>query len=509
MKFTYGSGQRPLDGYTIKRGVGKGGFGEVYFAVSDGGKEVALKLVRGDSDIELRGIAQCLNLKHPNLVSLFDLRADAESNQWVVMEYVAGEALHMVLNRHPQGLPLELTKQWFRELSRAVGYLHDHGIVHRDLKPANIFIENSLLKVGDYGLCKSMSMTHRSAHTQSIGTVHYMAPEIGTGNYGKQIDVYACGILLYEMLSGKVPFEGESAQEILMKHMTSSPDLSKLPFEFVPIVSKALAKDPKQRYASMAEMAQAVEGLNAPPAAKPASPAPIIPAVRPVFDSPLPSVLPVQPVSLRGQVGELSGSMAMAALIALLATLLCAAVFGDGNPILLGSLFFTTVAISWSVLVPAKFWTRPNSEGWGRRLIMMGLGALIGVGTMWLNGWTPTIKDPSNLTVSSAREFTRRMFTDSHGIALSAGYVAYYGLALGALRWWRIADRKRRQWFSLFPLIASGFWAAVLCFVWPWFEQPSYFGAAALVMSAAIVQWVSPWDAPPPPMPKRLRLKYA
>src|SRR5262249_26960378 len=162
---------------------------------------------------------------------------------------------------------------------------------HRDLKPANIFIENSLLKVGDYGLCKSMSMTHRSAHTQSIGTVHYMAPEIGTGNYGKQIDIYACGILLYEMLTGKVPFEGESAQEILMKHMTSSPDLSKLPFEFVPIVSKALAKDPKQRYATMAEMAHAVDALNAPPAAKPAPPpaSPIIPAVRPVLaESPLP-----------------------------------------------------------------------------------------------------------------------------------------------------------------------------------------------------------------------------
>src|SRR6476620_6112975 len=124
MKFTYGSGQRPLDGYTIKRGVGKGGFGEVYFAVSDGGKEVALKLVRGDSDIELRGIAQCLNLKHPNLVSLYDLRSDSEANQWVVMEYVSGEPLHLVLNRQPQGLPLELTKQWFRELARAVGYLH-------------------------------------------------------------------------------------------------------------------------------------------------------------------------------------------------------------------------------------------------------------------------------------------------------------------------------------------------------------------------------------------------
>jgi hypothetical protein len=508
MKFTYGSGQRPLDGYTIKRGVGKGGFGEVYFAVSDGGKEVALKLVRGDSDIELRGIAQCLNLKHHNLVSLYDLRSDSEANQWVVMEYVSGEPLHLVLNRHPQGLPLELTKQWFRELARAVGYLHDHGIVHRDLKPANIFVENGLLKVGDYGLCKSISTTQRTAQTQSVGTVHYMAPEISTGNYGKQIDVYACGVLLYEMLTGKVPFEGESAGEILMKHMTSSPDLSKLPFEFVPIVSKGLAKDPRQRFASMADMAQAVEGLNAPLAKAPAVGAPI-PVVRPVLDSPPPLVLPVQPVSLRGQIGELAGSMAIAAVIALLATILCAAVFGDGNPALLGSLFFTTVVLSWSVLVPGKFWTSASSDAWGRRLAMMGLGALIGVGTMWINGWSPSLADPSAGPIGSPSEFTHRLLTDSRGIAASARYVAYFGLALGALRWWRIADRKRRHWFSLFPLMAAGFWAMVLSFVWPWNEQPSFFGAAALVMTSAIVQWVSPWDQPPPPAPKRLRLKYA
>src|SRR5947209_8354375 len=264
MKFTYASGARPLDGYTIKRGIGKGGFGEVYFAVSDGGKEVALKLIRGDGAIELRGIAHCLNLKHPNLVGLYDLRTDAAGNQWVVMEYVAGEPLHSTLLKHPNGLPIELVRQWFGSLARAVGYLHDHGIVHRDLKPANIFVEDGLLKVGDYGLCKTISSS-QPAQTQSVGTVHYMAPEISTGNYGKGIDVYACGIMLYEMLSGRVPFDGESAGEILMKHLTCTPDLSGLPFEFVPIVSKALAKNPAQRYAGLAEMAQAVETLNVPP----------------------------------------------------------------------------------------------------------------------------------------------------------------------------------------------------------------------------------------------------
>src|SRR6266516_3004006 len=101
MRFTYSSGQRPLDGFTLKRGVGQGGFGEVYFAVSDGGKEVALKLLRGHTDAELRGIGHCLNLKHPNLVHLYDLRSDARGEKWVVMEYVFGESLAQVINRHP------------------------------------------------------------------------------------------------------------------------------------------------------------------------------------------------------------------------------------------------------------------------------------------------------------------------------------------------------------------------------------------------------------------------
>jgi serine/threonine protein kinase len=197
MKFTYSSGQRPLDGFTIKRGVGRGGFGEVYFAVSDGGKEVALKLVRGESHIELRGVAQCMNLKHPNLVGIFDMRTDAQGDDWVVMEYVAGEALNTVLSRHPQGLPRELAREWFLGLARAVGYLHDHGIVHRDLKPGNVFIENGQVKVGDYGLSKSLTNSQGAANTQSIGTVHYMAPEISSGKYNKQIDVYASGVIFY------------------------------------------------------------------------------------------------------------------------------------------------------------------------------------------------------------------------------------------------------------------------------------------------------------------------
>src|SRR5688572_26461616 len=105
MKFTYACGQKPLAGYEVKHGIGRGGFGEVYFALSDGGKEVALKLVRTNLDVELRGIRQCLNLKHPNLVHLYDLRTDGQGDHWLVMEYVRGEPLSAILAKHPKGVP--------------------------------------------------------------------------------------------------------------------------------------------------------------------------------------------------------------------------------------------------------------------------------------------------------------------------------------------------------------------------------------------------------------------
>ena len=129
-------------------------------------------------------------------------------------------------------------------------------------------------------------------------------------------------------------------------------------------MSKALQKNPTQRYASMAEMAQAVDGLNAPAPAAPPTPPPnhTVPVVQPVSNGSFPSVIPVPPISLRGQIGELSGSMAIAAVIAFLATILWAAVLGEPKLELLGSLFFTTVALSWSVLLPAKYGPSADSR---------------------------------------------------------------------------------------------------------------------------------------------------
>src|SRR5262249_55791236 len=160
--------------------------------------------------------------------------------------------------------------------------------------------------------------------------------------------------------------------------------------EFVPIVSKALAKNPAQRYTSMAEMVQAVEALNAPP------PTPV-PTVRPVRErapapppppparrppDAVPTVIPPPPVSLRGQVGELTGSLALAALLAALATLPWVGVLG-GNMHLLETFFLVTVALCWAVLVPSKVWTARPGDGWGRRLILMVLGTAIGLGVLW------------------------------------------------------------------------------------------------------------------------------
>ncbi|MFI4875966.1 MAG: serine/threonine-protein kinase [Blastopirellula sp. JB062] len=254
MKFTYASGSKPLAGFTIKRGVGAGGFGEVFYALSDAGKEVALKHIQRNLDIEMRGVKHCLNLKHPHLVALFDIRYDDAGEGWVVMEYVRGENLKEILDRRPGGLPPEEAIRWFRPIAAAVGYLHDHGIVHRDLKPGNIFNDSGTIKIGDYGLSKFISVSRRSGQTESVGTFHYMAPEIGKGVYGKEIDIYALGILLHEILTGRVPFEGESSQEIIMKHLTADPDLRGVPEPFRTTIAQALHKDPTQRTGTVEEM---------------------------------------------------------------------------------------------------------------------------------------------------------------------------------------------------------------------------------------------------------------
>ena len=253
-RYVYASGARPLEGYTVKRAIGRGGFGEVYYALTDAGKEVALKLVTRNLEVERRGAIQCMNLKSQHLIAIHDLRSNAEGDSFVIMEYVAGPSLASILDDHPTGLPLHEVRHWLKGLVAGVSYLHDHGIVHRDLKPANLFLEEGVVKIGDYGLSKAITNNSEPGHSQSVGTCHYMAPEIGTGKYHKPIDIYAMGVILYEMITGRVPFDGESVHEILMKHLTNRPDLTGLPDEYLGIVAKALSKRPEDRPARVTDM---------------------------------------------------------------------------------------------------------------------------------------------------------------------------------------------------------------------------------------------------------------
>ena len=239
-KFLYASGARPLEPYTIKRGLGRGGFGEVYFAVSDAGKEVALKLIRRNLDVELRGVNHCLNLKHPNLVAIYDVRQDEQDNSWVIMEYVAGESLEEAIGRHPQGMPLATTLDWLRGIAAGVGYLHSHGIVHRDLKPGNIMIAKSGVKVLDFGLAKSGQDETITATRMMMGTPAYMAPEQREGKPADaRSDIYSFGCVLHEMLSGVRP--------AFQRKRMPSRALEK-------IVTRCLEQDPGRRWQSAAEL---------------------------------------------------------------------------------------------------------------------------------------------------------------------------------------------------------------------------------------------------------------
>src|SRR5207253_473377 len=154
--FQYTHGDSPLEGYIIQRAVGRGGFGEVYYAISDAGREVALKAIHGYEQIEVRGVTQCMNLKSPYLVSIFDIKRNAQGKTFVIMEYVNGPCLKDLLEQSPAGLGVQKSAFFLRELAKGLSFLHERGIVHRDLKPGNIFYEDGYVKIGDYGLSKAM-----------------------------------------------------------------------------------------------------------------------------------------------------------------------------------------------------------------------------------------------------------------------------------------------------------------------------------------------------------------
>jgi serine/threonine protein kinase len=538
MKFTYRCGQQPLPGYTIKRGIGWGGFGEVYFAVSDSGKEVALKWVRSNLDVELRGIQQCLNLKHPNLIHLYDLKTDAVGHHWLVMEYVSGESLSTILSRHPNGLAPELACEWFQGICAGVHYLHEHGIVHRDLKPGNIFLENGVIKVGDYGLCKLIGESQHAGQTQSVGTVHYMAPEVTTGNYNRQIDIYAAGVILYELLTGALPFDGETPGEIQMKHLTSTPNLAQLPPAVRPIVERAMAKNPAHRYQSMSELARKVQAaLKSEPSPSPkAVPLPLPPKPAPprpreyrdVRKEHIPTVtlvtppVPETPPPLSRRFAELCGmlvwSVALSALFASAWTLFVR----HANWAALTDTFFLTTAAAWAVILPSRLWVgvKMLEDSWSRRLVMMCCGFGVGLFALWLEGYTFALPwaNGSGADVlqpwsppddgGNGRSFFTRIYYENRSMPMLACYLGYFGLMFLLLRWWKSTEPTRSARFSLKPLVAIGLCGIFLSFLLPAAEH-RHTAFVALMLSSVVVQTVSPWRERVAVLKKRCRLPEA
>ncbi|MDX2199058.1 MAG: serine/threonine-protein kinase [Phycisphaerae bacterium] len=262
MAYTFKYGDRPIDGLTVQRAVGRGGFGEVYYALSDSGKQLAVKYLRDNPEVELRGISHVMNLKSPHLITIYDVKKDTHGDSWVLMEYVGGPSLRDILNAEPRGLGLAKAAFFLKGIGAGLAYLHERGIVHRDLKPGNIFYDDGYVKIGDYGLSKHISVSKHSGNTMSVGTVHYMAPEIGSGSYTRAIDIYALGVMLYEMLTGQLPFSGSSMGEILMRHLSERPDVSSVPEPFRSVISRALAKKPEDRFQDVNEMVDLIVGAS-------------------------------------------------------------------------------------------------------------------------------------------------------------------------------------------------------------------------------------------------------
>ncbi len=214
-------------------------------------------------------------------------------------------------------------------------------------------------------------------------------------------------------------------------------------------------------------------------------------------------------LTLRDKVGELCLSLLATVLYAALAAGVWKLPYIDKDWNVVGTLFFLIVGVeSWAVLDPVQVLGEPaRGDSWTRRVVLMVAGGLIGLTAVWLDGWSPGQPPPKCSWPSlDGAGIPVVQSIAPHGVISEVSYIAYYGLALFALRWWRMADRRRGQRFSLAPVLAAVFWALVLLLVGGFAMG---YGVFVLACSAAVVQRVSPWEAPPPPPARRMRLRYA
>ena len=272
-----------LDGrYEIHELLGVGGMAVVYRAydtIDD--RMVAIKILKdefaGNSDFlrrfrnESKAIAV---LSHPNIVKVYDV-SFGDRIQYIVMEYVDGITLKQYLDQQKETVPWKEALHFTVQILRALQHAHEKGIVHRDIKPQNIMLlQDGTIKVMDFGIARFARSETRTMTDKAIGSVHYIAPEQARGDVtDERADIYSVGVMLYEMLTGRLPFEADNAVSVAIMQLQANPTLPRdinpdIPEGLQEITMKAMQKAPSQRYQSAAEMLQDIETFRRNPAVR-------------------------------------------------------------------------------------------------------------------------------------------------------------------------------------------------------------------------------------------------
>ena len=253
--------------YKIVKSIGEGGMANVYLAwdtILE--REVAVKILRGDLAGDEKFIRRfqreanaASSLRHPNIVEMYDVGED-DGRYFIVMEYVDGKTLKSLIKKRG-ALNLTEAIDIMMQLTSGIACAHDSYIIHRDIKPQNVMIlEDGRVKITDFGIAMALNNNELTQTNSVMGSVHYLPPEQASGS-GSTIksDIYSLGILMFELLTGKVPFKGDNAVEIAIKHMKDQiPSVcsinNTIPQSVENIILKACAKNPKNRYETVAEM---------------------------------------------------------------------------------------------------------------------------------------------------------------------------------------------------------------------------------------------------------------
>ncbi|MBT9585095.1 protein kinase [bacterium] len=286
--------------YVVVELLGSGGMAAVYKALPvntlDERQAVAVKVMRRElaADANFRRRFQreyevLGELNHPGVVRVLEC-GELNGLIFIAMEYLRGQVLSQLIHRYPQGLPLDLVRELADQLLKAVAYAHSRNVIHRDLKPDNLMLTEGVLKVMDFGLAAATEMSRFTQTREAFGTPAYVAPEqVGGGEPGPATDQYSLGVILFELLTGRRPFQGADTMAVVYQHLTQEPPSlcafnPCVPASVESVVLRMLAKEPEQRLVDLGEVLSAWQHAwedpdfrlpRTPPPAAPAMPPPM------------------------------------------------------------------------------------------------------------------------------------------------------------------------------------------------------------------------------------------